>query len=298
MISEGYMPYLGYQTYYRIVGEATTDRAPLVLLHGGPGSTHNYFELLDDLARRTNRQLIMYDQLGCGLSQTDSRPDLWTSETWIQELIALMTFLEIDEYHLLGQSWGGMMAIEYLCDYQPTHVKSLILSSTLPSAKLWSEEQHRLIRLMPPEHQEAIAKAEGSNDFSEPAYLAANAEFMRRHAGDEPTPTSPEPLRRLKTPGTEAYLTAWGPNEFYPNGNLHTWEYRDKLATITVPTLITSGTDDLSTPLIAKTMLDGIPDASWQLFANSRHMPFVEETSAYLSLLTDWLTPFDHTPNS
>lgn len=291
-ITEGYMPYLGYQTYYRIVGDLESKRSPLVLLHGGPGSTHNYFEILDELAETLGRPLVMYDQLGCGLSTTESRPDLWTSKTWIEELIALMAFLGIDDYHLLGQSWGGMMAIEYLCDYKPAHVKSVILSSTLPSAKLWGEEQHRLIRLMSDEHQAAIAQAEATNDFTTPAYLEANAEFMRRHAGDVPTDQSPEPLRRPKVTGTEAYNTAWGPNEFYPNGNLHTWEYRDKLSQITIPALIISGTNDLSTPLIAKTMLDGIPQAKWELFPNSRHMPFVEETSRYMGLLETWFKQF------
>lgn len=222
-ISEGFMPYLGYQTYYRILGKKNPNKSPLILLHGGPGSTHNYFELLDELATRDDRQIIMYDQLGCGLSATDSRPDLWHSQTWIEELIALVSFLKIEKYHLLGQSWGGMMAIEYLCDYSPQNIESVILSSTLPSAQLWSEEQHRMIKFMTTEHQLAIAEAEATNNFTTPAYLAANDEFMRRHTGDQPTENTPEPLSRPKVSGTEAYETAWGPNEFYPNGTLHNW---------------------------------------------------------------------------
>ena len=81
-IVEGTMPYLGYETYYRIVGEANPKKAPLLLLHGGPGSTHNYFEILDDLADRDDRQIIMYDQIGCGNSYVDGHPELWTKETW------------------------------------------------------------------------------------------------------------------------------------------------------------------------------------------------------------------------
>ena len=81
------MPFMGYQTYYRIVGEAT-GKAPLLLLHGGPGSTHNYFEVLDCIAD-TGRQVISYDQIGCGKSYLDGHPELWTQKTWIDELIAI-----------------------------------------------------------------------------------------------------------------------------------------------------------------------------------------------------------------
>lgn len=291
-ITEGYMPYLGYQTYYRIIGDLTHDQKPLILLHGGPGSAHNYFELLDPIATQ-GRALIMYDQLGCGLSATPSRPDLWKAETWVDELIALIKHLKLTEYHLLGQSWGGMLAIQYLCDHQPRGIKSLILSSTLPSADLWAQEQMRLIQLLPMEDQTAIHQAIATGNFEETAYLAANERLMLRHAGDQPTADSPEPLRRPKASGREAYVTAWGPNEFYPNGTLKGWDYRDKLPDLRVPTLITSGTDDLSTPLIAKTMQDLIPGAQWELFSKSRHMPFVDESQAYQDSLIKWLSTYD-----
>ena len=77
-ITEAYMPYLGHQTYYRIVGERSNNKKPLLLLHGGPGSTHNYFEVLDRLADEDQRQIIMYDQIGCGNSFLAGRPELWT----------------------------------------------------------------------------------------------------------------------------------------------------------------------------------------------------------------------------
>ena len=144
-IVEGYMPFLEYQTYYRIVGEKT-DKAPLVLLHGGPGSTHNYFEVLDRLAEEDGRQIIMYDQIGCGNSYVDNRPDLWNAETWAKELIALREHLGIEEMHLLGQSWGGMLLLDYVCNYKPEGIKSIILSSTLPASWMWGIEAERMIK--------------------------------------------------------------------------------------------------------------------------------------------------------
>lgn len=287
-IVEGYMPYLEYKTYYRIIGEQKDGRKPLVLLHGGPGSAHNYFEVLDELAK-DGRQIVMYDQLGCGLSATPSRPDLWNSKTWIEELIALREHLGLDDIHLLGQSWGGMQAIEYLCDYKPEGIASVILSSTLPSADMWEKEQRRMVKLLPSDMQEAIAKAEATGNYDDPAYLAANDEFMLRHCAPEFGPEDPECLTRPKVKGTEAYITAWGPNEFTPTGTLKGWEYREKIKDIKVPTLITSGLSDLCTPLIAKFMNDSIEGSVWELFQFSRHMPFVEENEKYMKILRKWM---------
>lgn len=292
-VTEGYMPYLEYKTYYRVVGECTGDKKPLLLLHGGPGSTHNYFEVLDCVAE-DGRAVVMYDQLGCGLSATPSRPDLWNAETWVNELIALRKHLGLDEVHILGQSWGGMQAIIYMCDYAPEGVKSVILSSTLPSAKLWSTELHRMIKFMSEEHQEAIRKAEESGNFDDPAYLAANDLFMEQHCASAPGPDSPECLRRPKVSGAEAYITGWGPNEYNPTGTLSGYEYTDKIHTITQPTLITNGMNDLCTPYVAKTMYDRIPNASWELFEFSRHMPFVDEHDKYVEVLNKWLNEHDN----
>lgn len=287
-ITEGYMPYLGYQTYYRIVGESRDGKNPLVLLHGGPGSTHNYFELLDALAEE-GRALIMYDQLGCGRSATGSHPELWNMETWKGELEALRQYLGLDRIHLLGQSFGGMLALAYVCDEHPKGVESLILSSTLPSSALWAREQHRMIRLMPERMQEAIRTAEETGNYGTSEYEEANREFMRRHCAPDVTPDSPECVRREKGEGREAYMTAWGPNEFTPLGNLKDFEYRDQLGEIQIPSLIISGVNDLCTPLVAKAMYDAIPDARWELFENSRHMPFLEENGKYLRVVSAWM---------
>lgn len=291
-ITEGYMPYLGHQTYYRIVGEKSSRKAPLVLLHGGPGSTHNYFELLDRLAD-DGRQLIMYDQLGCGKSYVANAPELWHQETWVNELIALRKYLGLDEIHLLGQSWGGMLETIYACDYQPKGLKSMVLSSTLPANWLWAQEAHRMIKMMPENEQLAIQKAEETGNYDDPAYQQANAHYMQLHCEDEPTPASPEPLRRKKISGTESYITAWGPNEYSPQGTLKDYDYLEKIKHLTTPALIISGVSDLCTPLVAKSMADNIPNSRWELFAHSRHMAFVEENEKYVRILRDWLNEND-----
>jgi proline iminopeptidase len=291
-IKTGFIPFGKYQTWYRIVG-APSDKTPLLLLHGGPGSTHNYFEVLDELASLTGRQLIIYDQLGCGnSSMPDNHPELYTAATWVHELVNLRQQLQLTKIHLLGQSWGGMLAIIYLCDYHPHGVKSAILSSTLSSAKLWSQELHRLIKYLPNAEQAAITAAEDEHNFSDSAYLKANQHFMAEHVID-PTSNLPEPVKRPKRSGVVAYQTAWGPNEYTPIGNLHDYEYTNKLAQLSLPVLITSGTDDLCTPLNAKTMADQIPNSRWELFPNCGHMPFVQAQHDYLQLLKEWLAKHD-----
>lgn len=293
-IKEGYLPFGQYRTYYRIAGKNFDQKPPLILLHGGPGSTHNYFEVLDCVADKTNRQVIMYDQLGCGRSSLpDETPEVYNASIWMKELQNLREQLHVSEFHILGQSWGGMLALLYMLDGDARGAKSLILSSTLSSASLWAKELHRMIKFMDERDQEAIKQAESTGDFTSPEYLAANERFMELHSCAKITSDAPEPLRRKKIGGKRAYLEAWGPNEYNPQGNLHSYEVTDRLNEISVPTLITSGTDDLCTPLVAKTMYDRIENARWELFAGCRHMSFVQENEKYVELLCKWLNEND-----
>ena len=291
-ISEGYMPFMGHHTYYRTVGERT-DKAPLILLHGGPGSTHNYFEVLDRVAEEDGRMLVMYDQIGCGNSYVDGRPELWTAETWVNELIALRKHLGLDTCHLLGQSWGGMLLLTYICGYEHSGVKSGILSSTLPASWLWGIEQARMIKELPEEYQEAIKTATETGDYSNDIYQRAEEEYMLRHAAGKPDPDGPECLLRKKRTGRESYVVGWGPNEYTPMGTLKDYDVIDKLKDVKEPCLVINGGNDLCTPYIAKVMYDNIPNSRWELFRECRHMCFVEDNDHYVEVLKEWLNEKD-----
>lgn len=287
-IEEGYMPFHEFKTYYRIVGEPNPDLAPLLLIHGGPGSSHNYFELIDDYAEQSGRQLIMYDQVGCGKSSLPEDEKWYVKETWAEELIALRKYLHLDQVHMLGQSWGGMLEMFYLTQYAHDGVKSVMIDGSPASIKLWTQEQHRLISYLEAVDREAIAEAERTGNFSGPKYLAANDRYMERYCWDDPTEDSPEPLCR-PTNGKRASLIAEGPNEFTENGTISDFDVTDDLHKIDVPTLVTSGTDDLCTPLIAKSVYDHIPGAKWHLFANSRHLALLDQHDEFISVLDNWL---------
>lgn len=289
MVIEGYITYLNHQTYYRLVGDLSSRKTPLLLLHGGPGSTHNYFELLDGLAEEDGRLFVSYDQLGCGNSYLDGHPELWNMETWIGELKAVRRALGLREVLLLGQSWGGMLLLEYMCRHEHEGVKGIVLSSTLPSSRLWGEEQARMIRQLPERMQKAIRDAAARNDYSSPEYREAEALYMELHAAGKPGPDAPDCLTRPKRSGAESYLIGWGPNEFTPMGTLKDYDVTALLHTIDVPTLIFSGGNDLCTPYIAKTMYDRIPKARWELFRDCRHMCFAEDTPRYSAILKEWM---------
>ena len=289
MVIDGTIKFLDYHTYYRIAGPDDSEKTPLLLLHGGPGSTHNYFELLDALAEEDHRRFISYDQLGCGNSYLDGHPELWHMETWLEELITVRKVLGLDEVILLGQSWGGMLLLEYVCRYPDSGVKGIVLSSTLPSSRLWGEEQARMIRQLPARSQAAIRSAIRRNNFSSKQYQEAERLYMELHCSGTPDPDAPECLTRPKRIGKECYLTAWGPNEFTPVGTLKDFDVTDSLHSIRIPTLIISGGNDLCTPYIAKTMYDRIPNARWELFRDCRHMCFAEDTARYISVLKSWL---------
>lgn len=292
-IKEGYVPFGEFKTYYRIVGECRDGKKPLILLHGGPGSSHNTLEVLDCIAD-DGRMVVYYDQIGCGLSSIpEGRKDLWTKETWVRELDNLREKLGLKEAHLLGHSWGGMLAITYISDTEHKGIKSVTLSSTLPSSQLWAREQHRLIKLMSKEDQEAIEYAERNNKWDDPAYIIANDHFMRLHVGDKATESSPECLRRPKIFGREAYETAWGPNEFNPLGNLSDWDYLDKMKSWDIPTLITNGSEDESTPYINMQMHKAVKNSEWTIFEYSRHMSYTQEHDDYVKLVEDFLNRND-----
>ncbi len=292
-IKEGYINYLNYKTYYRIVNP-NGGNTPLLMLHGGPGSTHNSFELFDNLAYETDRPIIMYDQIGCGKSVIpNGHEELWKKETWAEELINLRKELKLDEVHLLGHSWGGMLAIIYMTDYHPSGIKSVTLSSTLSSASLWDEECHRLIKLIDPKVQEVLLKYEGLNDFSSKEAKDALNYYYDKFVFSK-TDKDPECLTRIKPDSSEAYETAWGKCEFRPTGTLKNYEYTDKLKNINCPVLICSGANDESTPYQNKLMYDTIKSKKkWILYRNSRHRTYFEEHDLYMANLASFLSEND-----
>ena len=159
----GYVPFRGYRTWYETAGDLSSG-VPVVLLHGGPGIPGGaYAQLMAQLADR--RPVVRYDQLGCGRSDRPNDPSLWRVQTFVDELTALRDALGLDRVHLLGHSWGGMLAIEYLLT-TPTGVQSLVLSSSLCNTRFWVEEARRLRNAMPAHIVAMMHRFEGHHDMT------------------------------------------------------------------------------------------------------------------------------------
>ena len=295
IIKEGYIPFNGYHTWYRIVtqleensGSDSQVKIPLLVLHGGPGSAHDYLESLDDIAAM-GRTVIYYDQLGCGKSAVPSNPDMWNVELWEQEIDVVRQALKLDKIHILGQSWGGMLAMQYAIN-QPKGVKSIVVSSSPASMKLWQSEAKRLIRLLSPKDQDAIEKAERLKQYQTPEYQTALAEYDRRHVCS--IIPKPEFVQRSNEQTGEVYAVMEGPSEFSVTGKLKDWDITDNLYKIKIPTLLTSGTDDEATPFIMKEMLDRIPNCKWELMQGT-HLVHVEQRDKFNQTVNQFLEEHD-----
>lgn len=277
-IKEGYLSFLGYKTYYRIVNP-NGKKVPLVILHGGPGSTHNSYEVLDECAFVYDRPIVRYDQIGCGLSSLESpHPYLWHASTWMDELSNLREKLNLNRIHLIGHSWGGRLALLYRINRKPDGVVSLTLSSTLSSASLWREETHHLLSYLPKEEKEVLLKAERENDFSSLEYSNAYEHYYRLFIGGPfKKGIDPDCLTREKKKGDEAYLTAWGPCEFNPTGTLKDYEVTPRRDEIKCPVLLLSGERDESTPYQNKVRYEALSTKKkWCLYPNSRHRTYID----------------------
>jgi proline-specific peptidase len=281
---EGRVPFRGFETWYRDVGPV--EGVPLLCLHGGPGSSHHYFEPLEALAE-DGRRVVLYDQLGCGGSDRPDDPDLWTVELFVDEIAALRSGLGLERIHLLGSSWGSMLGIEYALT-TPAGLVSLTLNSPPTASETWKAEATRLRDELPEDVRRVLAKHEAAGTTDDPEYEAAEGEFGRRHiCRVEPLPDFV--LRGRAAKNRAVYESLWGISEWNPNGKLRDWDVRDRLSEIDVPTLITSGRYDECTPMLAEDAQRGIPGAERVLFEDSSHTAFVEEPERFRAVLSDFL---------
>lgn len=284
---EGYVHFKGYKVWYRIVGDhEDPGKYPLVCLHGGPGVPHDYLEPLEKVAE-TGRRVIFYDQLGSGNSDRPDQPDLWTIELFKEELVTVLSELKIAKYHLFGNSWGGMLALEHILA-KSKGVQSLILASSLASMPQWISETQRLRNELPDSIKRVLDKNEAEGTTESAAYQEATHQFYQRHVCRlKPWPNSLK--RSFEKMGQSVYLKMTGPNEFTPTGTLKDWDVRNRLSEIKIPTLITSGKYDEATPLIVKTLRDGIAHSQWTLFQKSAHLSHLEEPELYRKTLNEFL---------
>ena len=291
----GMIPFREWQTWYRTTGEIANGGTPLVVLHGGPGAAHNYTLSISGIARQ-GRPVVHYDQLGIGNSThlPDKGADFWTVGLFLDELDTVLAALGIDGgYHLLGQSWGGMLAAEHAVR-RPVGLKSLTIANSPASMELWLAEANRLRGLLPPDVQATLLRHEADGTTDSDEYRQAEKVFNDRHVCRiVPNPPEVEATNAAIAADPTVYHTMNGPTEFHVVGTLKGWTVIDRLDRIAAPTLLVSGRYDEATEAVVQPFADHIPDVRWTVFENSSHMPHVEEEEAYLRLVGAFLDAND-----
>ncbi len=286
-VGEGTIPVRAGRSAYRIVNPEAPG-IPLLALHGGPGATHDYPEPLETLADR--RPVVLYDQLGGGNSDrprpvaVDARAFRGGARDGARSLGLRVC--------LLGQSWGAMLAVDYLLSRRPEGVACLILSGPCLSASRWAADQRRYLSLLPEQTQADIAECEDAEDFSSPRYLDAMMAFYRRHlCRMEPWP---ECLNRtFERMGRGVYEHMWGPSEFTIRGSLKRFEGAERLGELRRPALFTCGRFDEAAPATTAFYHRMLPGSELAVLEEASHNHHLEKTGEYLALVRGLLDRVD-----
>jgi proline-specific peptidase len=286
---EGFIEVPGGKVWYRSVGEQSNDRAPLLCLHGGPGFTHYYLEPLEALADR--RQVVFYDQLGCGRSERPDDLSLWTVDRFVEEVAQVRSALGLERLHLFGSSWGGMLAMQYVLDRQP-ELESLTLCGSPASMIRWVSDCEELLAEQTEQTRRVIREHEAAGFTACPEYQAAILGFYRKHVCRlDPWPAGFE--RSFAEAGYQVYNTMNGPSEFTVTGTLKTWDIMDRLGEIRVPTLLVGGRYDECTPGHLADMHQRIPGSQLRTIEDASHLCFAEQPAEFTALANDFLDRTD-----
>jgi proline iminopeptidase len=282
-MEEGYIKVTGGKVYYKKVGDGS--KTPIILLHGGPGGTHVPMKALEALG--DERPVIFYDQLGSGKSDKPTDKSLWKLERFVEEVGQIREALGLKSLHILGHSWGTMLAASYLLT-QPKGIRSVIFSGPCLSAPQWMRDQIAHRKALPQDVQDILAKHEAAGTTDSEEYEAAVKEFNKRFVNrmeKKPEWLDTEDAQSNK----EVYLTMWGPSEFYATGNLKDFDVTPRLSEIKLPALFVCGRYDEATPSTTEAYSKLIPGAKFHVFENSAHVGYLEEPDEYVRVVREFL---------
>ena len=280
---EGFVDVTGGRVWYRIVGSGTA--TPVILLHGGPGAPSYYLKPLQALS--DERPVILYDQLGAGRSDNPADTSLWHLSRFVEELGQVREALGLEEVHILGHSWGTMLAVEYMLAH-PQGVQSLILASPALSVSRWSEDAERLLAALPDSVQAVIREHETAGTLDSPEYQGAVMEYYARYISRS-DPWTPDTDSTFAELNADIYGQMWGPSEFTATGSLATFERAEALSGIDVPILFTTGRYDEAVPATVEYYASLAPDARVVILENSAHLTMQDEPDRYVEVVRDFL---------
>lgn len=269
----------------------------LLLLNGGPGATHEYFECFENFLLPENVELIYYDQLGCGLSDNPKDTSMWDLSRFVEEVEQVRAALNLnkDNFYLLGHSWGGILAMQYALKYQD-NLKGLIISNMVSSCPAYGKyAQEVLAPQFDPKILDTIRQIEAKGDFKNPKYMELlMPNFYAKHICRLPLDNWPEPLTRsLGKINESLYVTMQGPSEFGIGGNLINWDVTKQLPQIKTPTLTIGGKYDTMDPDYMKWMSTQVQHGRNVTCPNGSHMSMYDDQKNYFPGLIAFIKDVD-----
>ncbi len=288
---EGRLEVPGGSVWYGIVGDGQMT-TPLVIVHGGPGGTHDYLEPLETLA--DERPVLFYDQLGAGKSDAPDDIELWTNERLIEELGSVLDGLTLDRVHLLGHSWGTLIAAEYALR-APERLASLVLASPVLSLPRYAAATAALRAALPSEVRATLDRHEAAGTTDSDEYQEASMAFYARHVCRlDPWPDVL--TRTFERVNQVIYERMQGPSEFQITGIHKDYDVTGRLGELRVPTLFLCGRYDATRPADTAWYHSLVPGSELVIFEQSSHVPHLEEPDRYQQVVRDFLHRMEHAP--
>jgi proline iminopeptidase len=272
-------------------------RIKVLLLHGGPGMTHEYLEAFDSYLPRAGIEYYYYDQLGSAYSDQPDEPSLWELPRFVEEVEQVRKALKLDKsnFYLLGHSWGGMLALEYALKYQQ-NLKALVISNMVPSIPAYSRYAANV--LMPAMDQKALAEIkalEAAGKFDDPRYeelLMQN--FYVYHVLRMPADQWPDPLMRaINKINKKIYVPMQGPSELGTSGKLVQWDRTADLGRIDVPTLAVGARYDTMEPAQMQKIAKGVKKGRYLFCPNGSHFDMYDDQSTYMTGVIQFIVDVD-----
>ena len=277
--SQGFINVPGGPVWYKISGSG--EGLPLLTIHGGPGSTSCGFSLLEPLGDQ--RSIIRYDQLGSGRSGRPDDLSLWEVDRFVEALDIIRNELILEEFHLLGHSWGAALAGAYILEKGTSGVASVIFSSPLLSTPLWIEDANYLRSQLPQDIQDTLKTHEAANTTNKDEYRAASSVFYDRHL------TRGEAKEKVNCGGAPwnqvIYEHMWGPTEFHATGNLIDFDLSGQLFKIDIPVLFITGEYDEARPETVSKFHKMIPSSEFIVIKDVAHASLSRAPEEYRRIL-------------
>ncbi len=284
-----------FEVWTKRVGNAP--RTKVLLLHGGPGSTHEYFECFDSFLPSAGIEYYYYDQLGSAYSDQPDDPRLWEVGRFVDEVEQVRAALGLgpDNFYLLGHSWGGILAIEYALAHQE-QLKGLVISNMMSSCPAYSAYARDI--LMPAMDQDVLAEVQAlevDGHWDDPRYEELLIpHHYERHVLRMPAKQWPDPVQRgMAHINKDIYVPMQGPSELGMRGSLENWDRSGDLTQLTVPTLVIGATHDTMDPAHMRWMAEQVARGRYLLCPEGSHMAMYDDQERYMAGLVSFIEDVD-----